>query len=80
MAVMDEDEEEEQVRIIGGGPSTRQKSEQSKMSDDDEIQFEGTGSFKRLTSETMKMSPKGLPKAQKDSPKKLSPMKPAAPQ
>ena len=36
MAVMNENEEEDQVRI-GGGPNTKQKSEQSRMSDDDEI-------------------------------------------
>ncbi len=56
MAAMDE-EDEEQVRI-GGTRKTKMNE-----SDDDEIQFDGTGSFKRLTTETMKMSPKVLRKA-----------------
>ncbi len=60
MAAMDE-EDEEQVRI-GGTRKTKMNE-----SDDDEIQFDGTGSFKRLTTETMKMSPKVLRKAQNSS-------------
>ncbi len=54
MAALDE-LEEEQIRI---GGTARQDTEE-----DENVVFEGTGSFKKLTSETLKMSPKVLRKA-----------------